>query len=1607
MLNHLRIVLFFTALVAVISTSSYSQTSWKGTTSTNWNKATNWTNGVPTAAMDAILGDANFTGGFQPTVNASASCRSLTVGGAIATTITLTKNLVVSGNVTNNSNGIITHPASTLTLSGNWINNGTYTTTSGNARIIFGGVTQSIGGFSVTTFRRVKINTASTVTLANNIISTGTNSYIYVYGVLDPSESPGYTVTSTVLFKIFNNGKIKVNASTFAGNYILSGTTTLAAGCIIEYSSATTNQTISNSYTYSTLVISGTGTKSLAANLPSLNSSNATRGNIYVNSGTLDLLSFTANRGTNKTGGTISVANGATLKIGGTNTFPSNYNTTTLSLNGTVEYNGTNQTISDQTYGNLTLSSSSGAVTKTMPGTTFTIEGNFTSNIGAGTSVSYTSASAITFNGNVTIGASTTFNGNSNSHIVRGNWINNGTFTGSTGTVTFDGASTTISGSGSQNFNNLSFNSTGITSAAGTTINVSGNLSTTGAGQFTHNSGGLLTMTGTSKTITGVDITLNDFTVSGSVTASTSFIVNGNVSVSGSFTGSSGSVTMAGSSKTISGVGTIVFSTLSIPGTITTTSNFSISSLLDVSGTFTATTGAATFTSSSVLSGTANLYNVIINGTSLQLSSGSVLGIANNFTITTGTLNVTAATPNTVNFNGPGAQNVNGITYHHLTLSNGNTKTAAGSITVNGNLTISASTTFNGSTYTHTVLRNWINNGAFTASSGTVQFTGTSNATITGSTTFNTLTLNKSATTTTLSLLNNINAATVDMTSGTMLTGSNTLTITTTRTGNGIILGTITRTHSFITAVAYAFEGPDNTITFSSVSGVGSITVTVISGSISDFPNGSSINREYDISITSGTYNATLRLHYEDAELNGNNESNILLWNYTGGAWTAYGKTANSTTSNYVEQSGLTNISYRWTCDELNSGVVRWNGSVSSDWNTAANWTTVSGGPTLPPSSGDVVQIGTGAFTNQPTISNAITVKSISFGSVQAATLTIAASGSLTTNGNISGTWSADATHTINAGNQNLTVNGNLILSNGTNNRSINLNIGSGTVTITGSLTQAGNASLVFSGTGSLNIGTNFNYTSGTFTAGSGTVVYNGTGAQVTAGVTYNHLTVNKSAGIASLTNTISVAGNLIVLSGYLDVNAATFTVAGNVNINSGATLDCDNVTINVAGNWTNSGTYISNTGTTTMNGTGAQTISAGNFNHLTINKSSGTATLTGNNTINGNISLQAGTLDLGTFTANRSASGGSITISNGAVLLVGGSNNFPSGYTTKTINSGSLVHYNGSGTQSVASATYGNLTFSNGGANAKTLLANAVVAGDITINSGATFNSGTYTIALSGNWNNSGTFVPSSGTLLLNGSSKTITGNTTFNRVTVNGSYTVVGSNIIFNGLLWVTTGASYISSATTTFNGDLTNNGTLVGNGTTTFTGTSVQTIRLVNALLSASTGIVNFNGNVSPVLNSNSSPQFATLNINNTAGLNPTVGSTVFVALNISSGAILNAGNSTHTIYGSFTNAGTVTSTGTLNFTPITPKTIDFGSSGFSSDGIVNLGGSGQLTLAGTPTALNNVIIFNTNSAGISPPSDWNIDSNFVIASNAIFNAGSHTYTVGGDIQSDGSL
>ena len=325
-----------------------------------------------------------------------------------------------------------------------------------------------------------------------------------------------------------------------------------------------------------------------------------------------------------------------------------------------------------------------------MPGSAFTVEGNFSSLPGSGTSVSYTAASNITFNGNVSIESSTTFNGSSFAHSVSGNWVNNGTFTGSTSTISFNGPSSNISGSGTQNFNNISFLASGITGASGTTINVSGNISTIGSGQFTHASGGLISMTGSGKSITGTNFIFNDITVTGSVTTNISFSINGNLNVSGSLSASAGTMIMNGSSKTIGGAGAITFSTLQVTGSITTVSEFRRFYFIGCKRNLFCNGWHGHFTGTSVLSGLANLFNVTINGTSLQLSSSSLLGIANNFTITAGGLNVTSTIPNTVSFNGAGAQSVNAIGYNNLILSSGNTKTAAGNITVNGNITIAS-----------------------------------------------------------------------------------------------------------------------------------------------------------------------------------------------------------------------------------------------------------------------------------------------------------------------------------------------------------------------------------------------------------------------------------------------------------------------------------------------------------------------------------------------------------------------------------------------------------------------------------------------------------------------------------------------------------------------------------------------------------------------------------------------------------------------------------------------------------------------------------------------------------------------------------------------------
>lgn len=1533
-----------TAYTNVLSSTVTGQ--WTGNISSDWSNPANWCSGiVPTANTDVLItsGSSN-----MPNISTSVNCRNLTVNSGASITLTSSGTLNTSGILTN---------------MGVFSNTGTINFNGSSGQQTFSGLT---------TFYNITINNNSGVLLPASI--TIANDLVMNAGILNTNN-----------FNITIAGNWTNNASTSAFNY---GTGTV---------------TFNNN---ATKILGGTFTTSFnnltvnsSASTLSLGINTNITGNLSVNSGVFDLGSFTVNRAT--LGGILTVANNATLRIGGTGTYPINYSNSNLVTASTVEYSGTNQIVSNQSYGNLKLSSSLGAVTKTFPNTTLTVIGDLTSSVSNGSSMSFTARADIFVQGNVSLGASTTFNGGNFVQNLGANWTNNGVFNGNTGTVVFAGSGKTVSGSGVQNFNNVTVAAALIIfSAEG--LSLTGNLATTGAGSFSQASGGTLTMTGANKNISGTSISLDNLQILGSITTNSSIVLTGNLLVLGSLTTGIGPFVMSGQSKTMSGSGASSFSSLFIPGVITSTANFTISTSLSVSGTLTALSGTATFTNTATLSGTANLFNCTINGTSLQLSSNANLGIAGVLNINAGILDVISSIPNTVNFNSNGPQNINAITYNNLNLSNGNNKTALATLNINNSLLISAGTTFIPGNFTHNIYVDWKNLGNFIAGNSTIQFLGNQNTNIIGTTTFNQLTINKTNNGINSILQNNISLAIINMTTGTLLTDVNTLTITNTRSGNGKILGHIQRTHNFTTGVAYAFESPQNTIYFASVAGVTTINVFINEHPIADFPFAGATHEEYTISIPNGTYNATLRLDYELDELNGNNEDSMTLWNYVGSTWVNMGKTGNSTVDNYVELSGLTNISNRWTMSD-DSNVVQWNGSVSTDWNTAANWTVIMGSGSAPPSASDIVNIGTTSFLNQPSISSAVNIKSLNFGSTQAVNLSMSIGGILTTAG-ISGIWNTNVIHSINANNQTINVNGNLQLSDGVNGHAINLYIDAGTVNVAGSLTQSGNANIVFNASGNLNLASDFNYSNGLFSPGLGTVTYGGGSSQIVGNVTYNNLTINKSGSSALINSLTTINSGLFIVSGELDILATT-RVMGKVTINSSGTLHNQNL-LYVGGDWSNNGNYNSTNSKIFFNGNGTQMISASTFNNFNLEKPVGSvALLTDNVIITGDVNIISGTLDIKGFDCSRDVPGGSVNVSNLGTIIIG-ADNAPVNYGSFNLGVASTIIFNGSTTQNLLlpGISFGNLIFRNSGI--KILYASISVNGDLTIENGTRLEAGTSGITLNGNWLNAGNFVPGSGYLLFTGNTKMITGNTTFNKVTVTGSYTIL-NDINFNGLLEITSVGALSGGATinTTLHSDLTNKGILNALGTTTFSGNVLQTLSLINAVSTVAI-TVNFNGSVSPILNSTSAPQFGYLNINNTSGVNPSVGWNIGYALNIGNGAIFNAGVSTHNLLGTLTNGGTINSSGVINFIPSSAATLDMGTN-FSSTGSVVFGGSGKITLLGNPNLLNNVIISNTNTAGINSVSNLNVTRNFIINNGSLFNAGSYNYLIGGNFINNGIL
>ena len=256
-------------------------------------------------------------------------------------------------------------------------------------------------------------------------------------------------------------------------------------------------------------------------------------------------------------------------------------------------------------------------------------------------------------------------------------------------------------------------------------------------------------------------------------------------------------------------------------------------------------------------------------------------------------------------------------------------------ININGNTTINDLTIsngiINGGVATLTLSAgNWTNNGGtFNAGSGTVSFAG-SGQSIGGSspTTFNNLIIGLGGTTVNTTPADNgtstVAVTPVDVTVVSELALNGDFTVLSpakvimlpgaTSAGNGDLIGSVMRTNGAAPLAAnvdLTFGNPNNIIRFDAAGAIPT-DVTINLEKIAPATLPGAVKRTYTISQNNGNgFVATLQLHYQDGDLNGNIENSISLWRFNSalGQWQNVGANSRDTTNNWVRKTGVTDFS--------------------------------------------------------------------------------------------------------------------------------------------------------------------------------------------------------------------------------------------------------------------------------------------------------------------------------------------------------------------------------------------------------------------------------------------------------------------------------------------------------------------------------------------------------------------------------------------------------------------------------------------------------------------------------------------------------------------------
>ena len=812
---------------------------------------------------------------------------------------------------------------------------------------------------------------------------------------------------------------------------------------------------------------------------------------------------------------------------------------------------------------------------------------------------------------------------------ITGDFTNIGTVTATGSTITLNGVGHTqnIGGSATTtDFANLTIANT--TAAVTTTANitVSGILTINANGVFTPGAantvGGAGTLTGSGMAKVSRTTGTPDFNNQYSIATKT--LTNLTIDYAGAGDQTVNPLNYGNLAISSNGSRTV---TLASSGTIGVSAAFS-PDLTATSYTITGSTFEANGSGSQNVPAF-NYNNVIISGARtggsvITLVNGGTIGIAGHGTVSA-TNTSYVLTNNTIDINGAGAQNLDAFTFNNLIISNSGTKTALGNLAVNGVFTVAPAVTLDMAGFALSGSMSSVNNSGtiktantsstplplnktWGAASGTVEYNGGSAQTVVAGI-YTNLTMSGAYGGTTggditvnglLSLATNPSAI-----QGIIETGSYLLNMgaSSTITGPGDVTGTVRREHVFTGNTTYSFGNPNTSLTFLNTgSKPGWVSCKIAIGAAPAWRG--AVKRFYSFAKDAGDDRVSLKLHYLDTEKQAAepDESKFVLWDaiYSGGTWIDVEPQGKTLNDATNNWVTLDNMSIQYVAPSSTLDYKQW-GLAYTDV-TSITWTGLGAFP------GDWSLPGNW-HGGVPTSADDVIIPSSApyypYRNLLSATVPAVA-------------------------------------------KTININTGA-------SITSDG-YDITVSGATSAWVN------AGTFTPGTGTVIFNNGNTANTVTLTgttnFNNLTVSANTKIQPAAGSINrIAGALSAGSGsILDFTSYANTIEYNGS-SSQTVLDpgtgystlvfsgSDSKTLpslSINADFTNNGSFSATGSTITMAGSSAQLINGSNastFNNLTLNNASGVV-LGASATVNGTLVLSSGIITTGANTLTVGSSG-------------------------------------------------------------------------------------------------------------------------------------------------------------------------------------------------------------------------------------------------------------------------------------------------------------------------------------------------------------------------------